>query len=266
MKGVKAASDEAAAGAETVAEKTLAMRLGLVSAEGESNALRGALIGLSRVTPVTVFGLGLAGTAGIAAGLAFKAAISETADFDHQLSIFQVTTGATAKQMKAVEAEAKQLGADLTLPGVTAGDAATSMTELAKAGLSVSQSLKAARGVLQLATAAQIGVGQAADYVATELNAFNLSGDQAVHIADLLAGASIAAQGSIVDFGTAFQQVSAVAHNADLTVEQTTGALTELAKAGLRGADGGTSLRTTLLRLTPTTKQAAEFQAASASN
>ncbi len=38
----------------------------------ESNALRGALIGLSRVTPVTVFGLGVYGTAGIAAGLAIK--------------------------------------------------------------------------------------------------------------------------------------------------------------------------------------------------
>ncbi len=88
----------------------------------------------------------------------------------------------------------------------------------------------------------------------------SLPGDHATHVADLLAGASIAAQGDIADFGTAFQQVSAVARQADISIETTTGLLIELAKAGLRGADGGTSLRTVMLRLTPTTKQAAEYQ------
>ena len=243
-----------------VEKASLGARIGLTTAEGESNALRGALIGLSRVTPVTVFGLGVYGTAAIAAGLALKSAIRSTANFEHELNIFQVTTGATAVEMKRVHDEAKALGADLSLPSTSAGDAAVAMTELAKAGLSVDQTLKAARGTLQLAAAAQLDVGSAATFVATELNAFGLSGDKASHVADLLAGASIAAQGDIRDFGTAFQQVSAVARQVGLSIETTTGALTELAKAGLKGADGGTSLRTTLLRLTPTTKQAAEFQ------
>lgn len=228
----------------------------------DSNAARGALIGLSHVTPVTVFGLQPIGVAALAAGLAITKAIKSTADFEHQLNVFRATTGATADEMKQVEAEAKQLGGDLTLPSTSAGDAARAMTELGKAGLSVKDTLAGARGVLQLAAAANLDVGTSATFVATELNAFNLAGTEATHVADLLAGASIAAQGEISDFGTAFQQVSAVAHAADVSLETTTGALTELAKAGLRGADSGTSLRTFLLRLTPTTKQAAEYQRA----
>lgn len=235
---------------------------GVQTLTNESNALRGALIGLSRVTPVTVFGLGVYGTAAIAAGYAIKGAIRSTADFEHQLNVFQATTGATAEEMVRVTEKAKALGADLSLPSTSAGDAALAMTELAKAGLTVNDALAGSIGTLQLAAAAQLDVGSAAQFVATELNAFGLAGDQATHIADLLAGASIAAQGDIRDFGTAMQQVSAVSRQVDLSVESTTGALTELALAGLKGADGGTSLRTTLLRLAPTTKQAAQYQKA----
>lgn len=227
-----------------------------------SAALRGTLIGISHVTPVTVFGLTGYGVAALAAASAVKIAIRSTADFEHQLYVFQATTGATAGQMEEVAAKAKALGADLSLPSTSAGDAARAMTELAKAGLSVEDTLAGSTGVLQLAAAAQLDVGQAAQFVATELNAFGLAGDQATHVADLLAGASIAAQGSIIDFANAFQQVSAVSNQVELDLETTTGALTELARAGLRGADGGTSLRTTLLRLAPTTKQAAQYQKA----
>lgn len=232
---------------------------GMKAATAESNALRGSLIGLSRVTPVTVFGLGVWGTAALAAGTAIKSATGATADFQHQLYVFQAVTRSTAMEMAAVTKEAKSLGADLSLPSTSAGDAARAMTELAKGGLSVQDTLASARGTLQLAAAAEIEVGDAAVFVVTQLNAFGLAGTQATHVADLLAGASTAAQGDIRDFGTAFQQVSAVARQVGLTIEETTGVMVQLARAGLRGADMGTSLRTMLLRLTPTTKQAQEY-------
>ena len=232
---------------------------GMLSASQESNLFRGSLIGLARVTPVAVFGLGVIGTAAIAAGLAIKSSIGAAADLEQSLNVFQAVSGATVVEMAAVSAQAKALGADLTLPATSANDAATAMTELAKAGLTVNDTLAASRGVMQLAAAANITAGQAATITATQLNAFGLAGSEATKITDLLAGASIAAQGEITDFATAFQQVSAVSHQVGLSVEDTTGLLTELAKAGLRGADGGTSLRTTLLRLVPTTKQAAEY-------
>lgn len=251
------AASSAAAGA-AAAKATTSVR----SLANESNAARGALIGLSRITPVTVFGLGLYGSAAIVAGTAVKRMVSSTAEFEHQLNILQATTQATAGEMQQIHDEALALGADLKLPATSASDAAVAMTELAKAGLSVQDTLAAARGVLQLAAAAEISAGSAAIYVSTALNAFSLSGKEAVHIADLLAGASIAAQGSIEDFGLGLNQVSAVAVQVGVDVETTAGALTELARAGLRGSDGGTSLRTTLLRLAPTTKQASQYMEA----
>jgi len=233
---------------------------GLLSARQENNLLQGSLIGLSRITPVAVFGLGLIGTAAIGAGLAIKGSINAAASLQQQLDTFQAVTGSSASQLGAVSALAQQLGADLTLPATSAGDAATALTELAKAGLSVEDAMNAARGVLQLSAAANVSAGDAAKIAATQLNAFGLAGDQASKVTDLLAGASIAAQGEITDFAASFQQVSAVANQINLPIEQTAALLTQLAKAGLRGADGGTSLRTTLLRLVPTTKEAAAFQ------
>jgi TP901 family phage tail tape measure protein len=54
------------------------------------------------------------------------------------------------------------------------------------------------------------------------------------------------------------QQSGAVAHSWGLTINDTTAALMEMAQAGVVGSDAGTSLKTMLSRLLPTTKPAAE--------
>ncbi len=248
----------AAAGAGAGAASRAAAK-GATVATNEANALRGALIGLSHVTPVTVFGLQAIGVAALASGLAVASAVKSTAEFEKQLNTLQAVTGVSDDQLDEIRKTALALGADTSLAAISAADAAVALTELSKAGLSAEQSLAAVRGTLELAGAAELGAGEAAKFVATELNAFKLAGDQALRVVDLLASASIAAQGEIRDFGNAFQQVGAVAAQANLSVEQTTAALTLLAKAGITSSDAGTSLRTFLLRLIPTTKQASQF-------
>lgn len=198
-------------------------------------------------------------TAAAATGIALKEIIVGFGEFERELDVLQVTSGATAEQMEQISDAAKQLGADVTLPGVSAGDAARSMNELSKAGLSVKDTLAAARGTLQLATAGEIDFGEAAKIASSALNVFGLSGDKASHVADLLAGASIAAQGDMNDMALALQQAGAVSRQAGLSIEQTVGAISLLAKNGVAGSDAGTSLRTTLLRLIPTTKEAKQF-------
>lgn len=192
---------------------------------------------------------------------AFAKTIQTAANLQQSLNVFQSVAEATGDEMDAAAASARELGADLTLPATSANDAAQAMTELARAGLSVQDSLDGARGVLQLAAAANISVGDAATIVATELNAFELAGVQATRVADLLAGAAKSAQGEITDFALAFQQVATIANQVELPIETTTAILTQFAKAGLRGSDAGTSLRTMLLRLVPTTKSASEEMA-----
>lgn len=196
--------------------------------------------------------------AGAAAIAIFAKALSGAAKLETELNVFRLTAGATADEMERVRKVAIQLGADVTLPAVSAGDAASAFTNLAKAGLDVQDSIDGARGVLQLATAAQIENAEATELVASALNSFSLNGDEAVHVADLLTGAANAAQGSITDMGIALQQSSAVARQAGLSLEDTVAFITLLAKNGIRGSDAGTSLRTSLLRLIAPTEDASK--------
>lgn len=192
---------------------------------------------------------------------AFSKVLGTAGQFQASLNVFQATTGATVEQMKLISDQATKLGNDLTLPATSAVDAANAMTELAKAGLSVNDVLAASKGTLQLAAAANISAADAAKIASTELNAFGLAGSEADHITNSLANASIAAQGSIADFGLAFQQVSAQAKQSGLTFDQTTALLTELARAGISSSDAGTSLRVELARLAPVSKTAQKAMA-----
>jgi TP901 family phage tail tape measure protein len=196
--------------------------------------------------------------AGAAAISIFAKALQSSSRFADQINVFRATSQATAEELQRVRDTARALGADISLPGVTAADAAESMTELAKAGLDVQQSIEGARGVLQLATAAAITNAQAVELAANALNAFQLTGRDATRVADVFANAANAAQGSIVDIGVAFQQSAAAGRQVGLSFEDTAAFLTVLAKNGLRGSDAGTSLRTALIRLIRPTDAAKE--------
>lgn len=255
-----ARSLERTAGAQNVLDKaTKRSTASLLGAGSASQKLDAALLGLrTAVGGAAVIGLGALALGAIAAGKALRATIDITAEFESNLNAFQVIAGATADEMERVSEAAIALGADVRLPGVSAADAATAMTELAKAGLDVQDALDGAAGVLQLATAAQISNAEASQIAANALNSFGLAGDQAVRVADVLANAANAAQGSITDFGIAMRQTSAVARQVGLSLEDTTALLSLFAKNGLSGSDAGTSLRVALIRLIAPTKKAAE--------
>jgi TP901 family phage tail tape measure protein len=193
-----------------------------------------------------------AGTGFIAATVAFQAlsrSIGLAAQLETELNVFRVTAGATADQMERVSEAATALGRDITLPGVNAQDAAETMSQLARAGLDVEDAMAAARGTLQLATAAEIENAQATELVANALNSFKLEGTDATRVADLFAGAAKESQGSIVDMGLALKQASAIASGLGISIEDTVTLLTQLSRAGLSSSDAGTSLRQTFLRL-----------------
>ena len=154
-----------------------------------------------------------------------------------------------------------ELGRDISLPGVTAGDAAKTMTEFAKAGLSVNDAIAATRGGLQLATAAQLSYEDAVQLSANALNAFNLQGDQAVHVADVLANAANLAQGGIADTALALRQAAGAAAVVGVSFEDTAALLTLLARNGLTGSDAGTALRTAFLRLVNPSEEAKDVLA-----
>ena len=180
----KAATGQAALGAATRGT-TKALSEQAVVMQVNSTELARFSRGVAATT-LSQFGLRGATLASTSAFLAGAAAITALAravgfatSFNSQLAVFAATTGATASQMEQVSEAAKALGRDLTLPGVSATDAAIAMTELAKAGLSVQDAIDGTRGVLQLAGAAGIDFAQATEIAASAINAFGLSGRDA---------------------------------------------------------------------------------------
>jgi TP901 family phage tail tape measure protein len=199
------------------------------------------------------------GIAGVGAALAGIASIGMA--YEDSLNTFNAVSGATSAQMQQVAATAKALGNDLSLPATSAAGAATAMTELAKAGLSVADSMAAAKGTLALAAAAQVDEATAAQILGSALNAFSLQGKEATRVADLLAGAGNAASGEMTDMAAALTQVGTVAAAAGLSVDDTVAAISMLAQKGILGSDAGTSLKTMLMKLQgPSVKAAEELE------
>lgn len=206
---------------------------------GLSNAASGMLMSTS---------MQMAGAAGIGFG-AFNA-VQNYSDFTAQLSQVKALTDLDAQTMDQVKAKAMELGDATTFSST---EAAQGMTELLKAGVSIKDVLgDASEAALNLATAGGLGMGEAAEIMSTAMNAFHM--DDATHAADILAGAANASATSVQEMRYSLAACSAVAAGAGVSFDDTNTALAVFAQNGLKGSDAGTSLKTMLQNMIPTTK------------
>lgn len=248
------AQDEASATLKKIQRElaNTSQAVGDVSGKSESlSRLNSTFDGVGAA--VSRFGM-IAGAATAAAGVA---SVKMAGDFEQSLNILGSVTGATNKEMAALSDTARALGQDAALPGISARDAASAMTELGKAGLSVNDIMASSKGVLSLAKAGQIDVGTAATTTARALNAFGLAGSEATRIADLLSAGANSSTASVGDMAMALQQVGAGANAMGVSLEDTVTAISMFSNAGINGSDAGTSLKTMLARLVPSTDEAA---------
>jgi TP901 family phage tail tape measure protein len=217
---------------------------------GFPSKLASGLRGASGIASSIGRGLGLAVAAGttIAAG-GLASVIKLGNEYQGNLNELQAVSGATALQMAKVGQTAKALGADMTLPATSAADAANAMVELAKGGLTVDEAMKAAKGTLQLAAAAQVDGATAAELQASALNSFGLAADQAGRVADVLANTANASASSMIDVGNSLKYVAPVSAALKISIEDTAAAIGLLANQGIKGEQAGTSLRGILASL-----------------
>ncbi|MFC8732184.1 phage tail tape measure protein [Luteimicrobium sp. NPDC057192] len=222
------ASDEAAAAAAHAAQQHQAAMGKITKAAGIAGA---ALVGFAAVS------------------------VKAFADYDAKMTQIQSLTKALPAQMKALEKSSMSFAKEF---GVSASQAADAETELVKAGVSVTDIINGGlKGALTLASAGQLDVADATEIAASTMTQFGLAGSDVSHIADLLAAGADKALGSVGDLGMALKQSGLVASQTGLTLEETTGALSAFASAGLIGSDAGTSFKTMLQALTPQSTQAA---------
>jgi TP901 family phage tail tape measure protein len=210
--------------------------------------------------------LGGLGSAAKAAGIAFAAigagitaiggmALNAAAEYEAALSSIKAVSGATGEEIKALDALAMKLGKDTVF---SAKEAANGIEELLKGGVSIEDVLNgAADAALNLATAGGVGLAEAAEITANALAMFGLKGADAAKVADQIAGAANASSLSVSDFRLSMAAAGAVAALTGQSFEDMAVAIALMGKAGIKGSDAGTSLKTMLMNLQPTTKTGA---------
>lgn len=198
----------------------------------------------------------LLGFGALAVGAAsfVKSSIDVEKQFSTSMRLIEASTKAPAGEMKKLNDLAVKLGADTSF---SANDAADAMLELAKAGLDTKTIMGGGvAGTLTLAAAGGTDLATAATIASNAMNTFNLRGKDMDAIAAALAGGANASTASVESLGQALQQVGPGATNAGLSMQETIAALAAFDQAGIKGSDAGTSLKTMLTRLVPSTEAA----------
>jgi TP901 family phage tail tape measure protein len=157
--------------------------------------------------------------------------------------------------MKAISAMALEQGA---LTKYSALESAQAIEELLKAGMSeatiMSGGLNAA---LNLATAGGLELAEAAETMATSMNAFKKDGLSAAQTADILAGTANAAATDVRNIAYGIASAGGVADMAGISFRDLNTAIGLMSNDGLKsGSDAGTSFKSMLMYLQPQTKKA----------
>lgn len=212
----------------------------------------------SKIGDIENMGRKLQGVGAVAA-TGFGLAVNSAANFEAALDGIQAVSGATEQEMEAVSAAALRIGKDTSF---SASEAAAAFEEIIKAGVSVEDALNgAADATVALAAAGGVSLPEAATIASNALNNFNLKGKDMTHVADLIAGAANASAIDVGEFGQALSQSGAVANLTGTSFDDLAVAIAEMGQAGIKGSDAGTSIKTFLTNLIPTTAdQTAEFK------
>jgi TP901 family phage tail tape measure protein len=204
------------------------------------------------------FGRRLIAVGAIGVG-AFGFAVKSAADFEEQMSRFKAVTDTPTKAMDAMRQKALQLGRDSAY-GAT--EVAQGFVELGKAGLSA-QDILAGVGdaAVYLAAAGELDMADSTNILVTALRTFKLPATDAVHVANLLAGAANASLSEVSDLAESFRYAGPVAATAGVSVEDLATSLALFSNVGIKGSQAGTSFRSMLLGLVAYTPKArAELQ------
>lgn len=197
------------------------------------------------------------GGAAAAIGAGLKSAITESMNFEQQMANIKAVSGATGEEMSKISKLAVDMGEKTKYSSVEAG---RGIEELIKAGVSLKDIINGGlEGALNLATAGELELGQAAEIASTALNAFKDDNISVSDAANILAGAANASATDVKELNFGLSAVSAVAAGVGLSFKDTSTALALFAQNGLKGSDAGTSLKTMLANLIPKSNEAYEM-------
>ncbi|HHS9279668.1 TPA: phage tail tape measure protein [Klebsiella michiganensis] len=199
--------------------------------------------------------MAIAGAA--AAGYTAGRFLAPAVGFDEEMSRVQALTRLDKgdSQLAALRAQAKKLGAETAF---TTRDAASGQAFLAMAGFTPQSIQAALPGVLNMALAGGMDLGESADIGSNILSQFTLPAGEMDRVSDVLTAAFTRTNTDLRSLGDTMKYAGPVASKLGISLEEAAGMAGILANNGLRGSDAGTAMRSSLARLASPTAGAAK--------
>lgn len=202
---------------------------------------------LGKIGKAGALAFGAALTAGVAGAVAgITRATMGAADFEQAIVRAGAKAGATADELRGLEAAATKVGLDTAF---SAQQAAEGLDFLAMAGLNASQQMEALPGIAQLATAGNLELADAADIATNILSGMGMRVEELSRVNDVLAKASTSANTSVSELGRGMSFAAPVAAGLGISLEETAAVMGKLSDAGIKGSRSGTSFTAAIKKL-----------------
>ncbi len=188
------------------------------------------------------------GWAAVAATLfrALKSGIQIVLNYSKANSTLNAILNKTKKETEALRKQQQELG---KATAFSATQVTKAQTELARLGLTMEEITALTPSILDAAVAFGVDMAQAAELVAGQLNAFNLSASQGKRVADVLTRATQISAFSFQRLQDALKVVSPAANAVNATIEDTVGILTAAVDANIEAGTASTALRNIFIDL-----------------
>ena len=217
--------------------------------EGKS----GSFLGGIKASTVALGAMAVGGLAAVGSGL--KASFDLAREFEQSMADVSAITGATGTELQSLSDLARDMGA---VTAHSATSAAEGIQFLGMAGFDTNQIMDALPATLNLASAAGMELGAAADISSNILSGMGMDAGDLDGVVDKLAQTSRNANTDVGQLGEAFKMVGPTAGAAGMSFDDTTVSLGLLANAGLQGGIGGSSLNSALRSMISPSKEAAK--------
>jgi TP901 family phage tail tape measure protein len=165
--------------------------------------------------------------------------------FEYQMAIVKGVTRATTAEFKELTEAAKLMGATTEW---TATQAAEALRFLGMAGLSAKEAIIALEGTINLATAGNLNLAEAADFATNILSGMSMGVEELGRVNDVLVGTITRSNTNIKELAQAMKFVAPVASKMGYAIEEASAFLGILANNGLKAGIAGRNLTQALLR------------------
>lgn len=225
---------------------------GVDNVTGGLNKIVGKMSDATKASAIFTAGFAVIGTAAV---VGIGKAIQKFGDFEAAMSGVKAASDASAEDMKKLTDLAAKMGAETKF---TAVEAAEGMGFLAKAGFDTNEIMSSIPGVMNLAAAAQMDLGTAADMSAGILSGFNLEATEMGHVADVMAKAVNMSQISMDDMNESMKYMAPTANVMGISMEESSAAIAIFGENNLKGGIATRAFSSALARLSDPTDKIAE--------